>query len=294
MAQWGARIYEVPISYSGRTYDEGKKIKARDAVKARWEIFRCRILDVRFTKHNGFYALKSMSRAHRYNRWLLRHCRPFIGKRILEAGAGIGNFSAMLGNCERLVLLDRDPLYVKYLKSRMGERDHVCIVQADLAKAANIGKWRDERLDTVLCMNVLEHIEDDEQVLRRFHDWLTPNGHCIVVAPAGKGLFSGLDQELGHLRRYDPQELQEKMQRAGFDVVSSRRVCRSAALVWWIFGRLLRLPAHSPRLTGWFDRLFPLTRLLDRGVPFCGISIVMAGRSRGPGTSRRDAETREV
>ena len=96
LAQWGARIYEVPISYSGRTYDEGKKIKARDAVKALWEIFRCRVLDVRFTRHNGFYALKSMSRAHRYNRWLLQHCRPYIGQRILEAGAGIGNFSSML------------------------------------------------------------------------------------------------------------------------------------------------------------------------------------------------------
>ncbi len=102
-----------------------------------------------------------------------------------------------------------------------------------------------------------------------------------MVAPAGKGLYSGLDSELGHLRRYEPRELKEKMERAGFDVVSSRRVSRGAALVWWFFGRLLRCRHISPRLTGWFDRLFPLARLLDRGVPFPGISIIMAGRRRG-------------
>jgi glycosyltransferase involved in cell wall biosynthesis len=298
LSQWGARIYEVPISYSGRTYDEGKKIKARDAVKAFWEIFRCRVLDVRFTRHNGFYALKSMSHARRYNRWLLRQCRPYIGARILEAGAGIGNFTSMFVNCERLVLLDRDPLYVKYLKSRMAGREHVRIVQADLAgttypwSPADVTQWREERLDTVLCMNVLEHIEDDEQVLRRFHDVLTPHGHCIVVAPAGKGLASGLDHELGHLRRYGPQELEEKMQRAGFDVVASRRVSRGAALVWWLFGRLFRCRHISPRLTGWFDRLFPVARLLDRGLPFPGISIIMVGRRRGAGPGRPDQETR--
>ena len=290
LTQWGARIFEVPISYSGRTYDEGKKIKARDAVKALWEIFRCRVLDVRFTRHNGFYAQKSMARAPRYNRWLLNACRPYIGKRILEAGAGIGNFSAMIVNSERLVLLDRDRLCIDYLKSRFVRRDHVRIVHADLAVAADSCQWREERLDTVVCMNVLEHIEDDEQVLRRFHEILVPGGHCIVVAPAGKGLYCGLDRELQHLRRYDPRELEEKMKRAGFELVSSRRVLRAAGMVWWFLGRLLHCRRISPRFTALFDRLFPLARLLDHGVPFPGISLTVVGRRRQAETVQQDRD----
>ncbi len=73
LAQWGARIFEVPISYSGRTYLEGKKIKAIDGIKTLWEIIRCRVFDTRFTHHTGLYVLKSVARTRRYNRWLMRH-----------------------------------------------------------------------------------------------------------------------------------------------------------------------------------------------------------------------------
>ena len=87
LAQWGARIFEVPVSYSGRTYLEGKKIKAIDGVKTLWEIFRCRLFDTRFTHHTGFYVLKSVAGSRRYTRWLVRQCRDYLGAR---ARGGLG------------------------------------------------------------------------------------------------------------------------------------------------------------------------------------------------------------
>ena len=99
LAQWGARIYEVPIGYSGRTYLEGKKIKAIDGAKVFWELFRCRCLDPQFSHHRDFYLLKSTARARKYNRWLLDQCRPYLGSRVLELDAGIGSLSALLLNC---------------------------------------------------------------------------------------------------------------------------------------------------------------------------------------------------
>ena len=96
LAQWGARIYEVPISYSGRSYQEGKKIGFRDAVKALWTMVHRRYIDTRFTHHSGLYALTSMARANRYNRWLLAQVKPYLGERLLQAGSGTGNLSSML------------------------------------------------------------------------------------------------------------------------------------------------------------------------------------------------------
>ena len=93
LSQWGARIYEVPISYSGRSAEEGKKIRAIDGLKAVGEMLRCRFIDPCFTSHTGMYVLRSVARANRYNHWVLDQCREFLGKRVLEAGSGIGNLS---------------------------------------------------------------------------------------------------------------------------------------------------------------------------------------------------------
>ncbi len=278
LAQWGARIYEVPISYSGRTYAEGKKIGARDGLKALWEIVRCRFLDTRFTHHSGFYVLKSVSRARRYNRWILKRCSRYIGSRVLEAGAGIGNLSCLLLDHQRLILADNDPTYVARLRDRFGARKNVRVVQADLTDADDFSLWKDDLLDTVLCSNVLEHLEPDEQVLRRFYDSLVPQGHCVVVVPAGKWLYTGLDGQLGHYRRYSEEELREKMEAAGFEVVFCKRFCRLGALAWWLSGRILRRRHLSPRQMVWFDRLLGVIMLLDRCLPVPGMSLIMVGR----------------
>ncbi len=132
LAQWGARIYEVPISYVGRTYEEGKKIRAIDGVKAIWQILRCKFFDPQFTDHAGFYTLKSMSRSNRYNRWTLDLVKPFLGSRVLEAGSGLGNISAMLVSRERLILTDNDPIYLPVLEQRFGRRSNVRVDQGDL------------------------------------------------------------------------------------------------------------------------------------------------------------------
>jgi len=282
LAQWGARIYEVPISYSGRTYAEGKKIGARDGLKALWEIVRCRLFDTRFTHHAGFYVLKAVSRARRFNRWVLQHCSEYFGSRVLEAGAGIGNLSCLLLDYPRLILADNDPTYAAQLNDRFGDRQNVRVVEADLTEPEDFALWKDERIDTVLCSNVLEHLEPDRQVLRDFHDTLMPGGHCIIVVPAGKWLYTGLDAQLGHCRRYSVDELREKMEAAGFDVVFSKRFCRLGALAWWISGRIFRKRHLSPRQMIWFDRLLGIAMLLDYCLPVPGMSLIMVGRREPP------------
>jgi glycosyltransferase involved in cell wall biosynthesis len=278
LAQWGARIYEVPVSYSGRTYLEGKKIKAIDGLKVFWELFRCRCLDPQFTHHRGFYLLKSLAKARRYNRWLLQQCRPYLGSKVLELDAGIGSLSALLLNCSRLVLAGRDPLCVARLHSQFGHRGNVRVMGFDPARPEDFAPCRDEPVDTILCSDVLERLEADEQVLRSFHEALLPGGHCIVTVPAGAWLYSVTDREMGRLRRYSQAELREKMAAAGFEIVSTRSVGRLWALAWWFCGRVLRRRRLGPRPRLWADRLLPVTRWLDYCLPVPGLSIIMVGR----------------
>ena len=108
----------MPISYSGRTYLEGKKIRATDGFRALWEMFRCRVVDTQFTDHSGFYILLSVARATRYNQWILDQVQPFLGQRLFEAGAGIGNLSHMLIHRERLLLVDHELEYVNMIGAK--------------------------------------------------------------------------------------------------------------------------------------------------------------------------------
>jgi glycosyltransferase involved in cell wall biosynthesis len=278
LAQWGARIYEVPVSYAGRSFEEGKKIRPLDGLKALWEIVRCKFFDAQFTKHSGFYILTAVARAKKYNRWTLKQVEPYLGDRILEAGAGIGNLSSLLVDNERLVMIDNDEMYIKRLNQRFGRRRNVRVEWGNLCDLKSFHRWQAERLDTVVCMNVLEHLEPDRQVLAGFAETLTPGGHCVIVVPAGRWLYNGTDEELGHCRRYSQAELKQKMEDTGLEVVFTRQFNRLGSLGWFFSGRIMRKRHLSPRQMIWFDRLLPLAKLLDYLLPVPGMSLIMVGR----------------
>src|SRR5213076_2086419 len=118
-----------------------------------------------------------MAAAPRYNRWMFDRLRPWVGRRVLEIGAGIGNMSAFLVDqtrVERVVLTDTEPDYLGRLRERFARRSQVSV--AELRLPAVSPALVAERLDTVVCLNVLEHIEDDRASLRAMHDLLQPGG----------------------------------------------------------------------------------------------------------------------
>ncbi|NUQ62171.1 MAG: glycosyltransferase [Pirellulales bacterium] len=287
LAQWGARVYEVPISYRGRTYLEGKKIRPADGIKAVWTMLRCRFLDPRFTEDSGFVCLTSAARATRYCRWIMDQAGEYLGQRVMEAGCGIGNLSAMLLGRERLLLVDKEPMYVGMLRERFGRRGNVRIDQADLTHSGALERWRGEEIDTVFCPNLLEHVEPDRQLLRGFFEVLVPGGHCVAIVPAGRWLFTGMDEELGRFRRYSPEELQQKMAAAGFEIVFTRQFNRLGSVGWGLLGHLFRRRRLHATQMMWFDRVLPLVKALDYLLPLPGMSLIVVGRK--PGRSIRRA-----
>jgi glycosyltransferase involved in cell wall biosynthesis len=277
LAQWNIRLYEVPISYHGRTVAEGKKIGWKDAVSAVWTLVNCRFVDDRFTTHDGYYVLQSMRRARGLNRWILEQFRSYIGSRVLEAGCGIGNFTELLLDRERLVCLDNDPLYVEMLNWRLGHLENVTTLEFDLSNSAAYESLKPERIDTIVCLNVLEHIAPDEQVLRAYFDLLEPGGHAIILVPAHPSLFSPCDEALGHHRRYTQVELHTKLQRAGFEVVMMTEFNRMGVPGWYLNKRLGRRDLN-PRQMRMFERLLPIAKAMEAMKIGRGLSLIGVGR----------------
>lgn len=213
-------------------------------------------------------ALDTMSLAANYHEWIFATVRPFIGQRVVEVGGGYGSFSHALQERERLITLDNDPVCCLRLRKRFSERGNIRIVEGDILDAAVAQDLAEERLDTAVCVNVLEHIENDVTALVNMHDVLQPGGHVIVFVPASPLLYGALDTELGHVRRYRRRELREKVASAGFTIEHCHYFNSIGALSWFVAGRVRRqriIQANQVRL---YDRaVVPILSRAERLIP---------------------------
>ncbi len=209
-ARRGARIYETPISYHGRTYEEGKKIGARDAVDAMWTILRARFTSKLYVDA-GHSTLDALSFAPKFNRWMADTILPYAGRRVLEIGAGMGNMTRHLAPHRKLyVATDVSGDYADYLRKMFRHRPSVCIRQLDATHPEDFRAF-ERQMDTVVCLNVLEHIEDDAGALRSIRTVLEPGGRLILLVPNDPRAYGTIDKEIGHYRRYTSAGLRTLM-----------------------------------------------------------------------------------
>lgn len=277
LAQRGVRIYEVPISYHGRTYEEGKKIGLLDAIRAVGVILRFGLSrDV--YRDDGQAILDALSSTPRFNRWMADSIRPYLGKRILEIGAGIGNLSRHLSGGRRHYLAtDIDGEHLARLRTRFLGRARFSTLRCDLSAPGDFEPLKGGA-DTVVCLNVLEHIERDDIGLANLHSALVAGGRAIVLVPQGTAVFGTLDTALGHHRRYSERELRSKMEAAGFVVERILRFNRVTYPAWFVNGRILRRRRFGRFQLFVFDRLVWLLRILDPLLPWPPTSLIAVGR----------------
>jgi glycosyltransferase involved in cell wall biosynthesis len=278
LARLDSRLYEVPIDYHGRSYLAGKKVRWKDGLVMGFAVLRFYFSDGLKGMDEGLETLQSMRWARRYNRWITSRIAPYIGDRVLEAGAGIGNITAHLLNRELVVAADHNKSYLDRLAATFANNPNVETTFLDLESPQRIAELSDHRLDTVICVNVIEHLENDSEVVRGFFEILEPGGRAIILAPNGRWLYGTIDRGLDHHRRYDRSELKSKMESAGFVVEELFGLNRVAPPFWFLNGRVLgrtAVPANQVRI---FDRLVPLVRLVDRLLPLPPLSIIAIGR----------------
>src|SRR5215469_4133557 len=212
-----AAIYEVPISYHGRTYEEGKKIGRMDAFEALWVILRYAFTRDLYTDP-GAIILHSLAGTQRFNKWMAETIRPWLGARVLELGAGIGNMTQHLARSRKLyVATDLDDEHLARLRVRFQSRPNLRCGICDLRDPADFAALGCG-FDTVVCLNVLEHVEDDLRGLCNIRSALQPGGRAIILVPQDQSIYGTPDDALGHYRRYSPQQLRDRMEQAGFRV----------------------------------------------------------------------------
>jgi len=279
VARRGYRVYEVPISYYGRTYDEGKKIGFKDAVSAVWTMLKFRFREVEDPRNVGHVTLARMGKLEGYNRWLHDFFDPHMGKRILEIGSGFGNQTRFFADRERVIASDLDPVACETLRATFRERPAVTVDSLRFPLTPEVvERLRAEKLDTVLCANVLEHIEDDVTTLAQIREILQPGGRLVLLVPAMPSLYGSLDRELHHFRRYSAEELERKMRDAGFVSEGSRFINRPGVFGWYVNSRILKRKVLPKSQLKMFSLLMPFLRRETKNPPSFGMSLLSIGR----------------
>ncbi|HKD05363.1 MAG TPA: glycosyltransferase [Bryobacteraceae bacterium] len=272
-----ARIYETPISYHGRTYEEGKKIGLRDAFVVLWVILRSRFTKKLF--HDpGPEMLDALSVAGKFNRWMADTISPWAGARVLEIGAGMGNLTHKLCPARKLYLAtDIEPEYLEQLKKRYQHRPAVRVHKLN---AEDPGDYRhfETQVDTVICLNVLEHLKDDRQVLESIRTTLIPGGTLILLVPNGPEAYGALDEALGHYRRYTRTALASVLAEAGFHVDRMLEFNRVSWPGWRFTGQVLKRRTLSQFSMRIFDKFVWLWRAIDQKLPWEPCSLIAIAR----------------
>jgi glycosyltransferase involved in cell wall biosynthesis/precorrin-6B methylase 2 len=277
LAKRGARLFEVPISYAGRNYQEGKKIGWRDGVKALGAIVHFAISDHIYAEDpHGGETLERLARAPRFSQWMADTIRPWVGQRVVEIGAGTGNLTVNLAPREFYWASDANPLYVAALEKLRESRPYLRVSRTDGCALETFPAERD--FDTAVCLNVVEHIEDDAAILRNIREVLAPGGRAIILAPRGRWLYGTLDEVLGHRRRYSAEELIAVGQQAGFEFEQMTYFNRTGVVAWWLNGKLLRRRTFGLWQVKLLNVLTPLLRRFDRWLPLPSLSLIAVFR----------------
>ena len=269
------RIYEVPISYHGRTYEEGKKIGWKDGVKALGVIVRFWIIDDLYVEPYGRAFLNNLTGTPQYLSWLARVLRPYLGHTILELGAGIGNLAGrLMGRRLHYVATEKDPLYLHSLNNRFLRTPNVSVLKLDPERPEDFAEAGGP-FDTVLCVNVLEYAADPEALIESANRVLKSGGSLVLLAPQGPALYGSLDRTLGHLRRFSKSELSTMLEKRGFKAQRMVNLNKISTPAWWLYGKLLHRSRISKVTLKMFDKTVWIWRRIDGLLPWRGLSLVV-------------------
>src|SRR5258708_2978509 len=185
--------------------------------------------------------LEAMLFAVNYHKWILDEFRPYLGKSIVEVGAGTGSFSELLNgeSIERLTLVEPSAMFDVLSNGIIdGGSIEINFEQALFAQICETVAVRDEP-DSIIYVNVLEHVEDDLAELKLIRETLVSRGRCFIFVPALMSLYGKFDERIGHFRRYSQREIEHKCEQMGFKILLSKYFDFAGVFPWWIKYRLL-------------------------------------------------------
>ena len=214
----------------------------------------------------------------RCDEWIYDEIAPYLGQRVLEVGCGLGNLMRHLADRELVAGIDPDLDSIESLRLVYSGSSNIQAYPLDICDP-HVLNLKPSRFDTVVSLNVFEHIEDDVLALRHARKLLESGGRLVLIVPAHSWLYGTMDAAIGHYRRYDKALMSSKLAQAGFVPVAHKYLNVLGMLGWFVNGRVLRRrvpPSGQLRL---FNLVVPFVRAVEcRVPPPIGLSLLTVAK----------------
>ncbi len=220
--------------------------------------------------------LEVLGNLENYYDWIVDEFRPFIHGDVLEVGSGAGAISRRIRPlADSLTLLEPSPDLVGLLRDQFDDP-----IIPSTFEAYNEGAAQDASFDTIVTVNVVEHIEDDVKAARGFHRVLRPDGSLCIFVPALPFLYSEFDAQVGHFRRYTRRSLSRIARVAGFTDIKTHYFDLPGVAAWLLTVKLMKSTTFNPAMVDLFDKYFvPPTRAIETCCrPLLGKNLILTAR----------------
>jgi SAM-dependent methyltransferase len=229
--------------------------------------------DVYMEDEYGSRMLSELEHARRFNFWVGKTLRPFVGDRVLEIGAGIGSLTNQFISRELYVASDINPHYLRYLESYSFGKPYLQVLYVDAGDTDDF-EALEQTFDTALMINVLEHVPDEHVALRNLWSALQPGGRAVILVPQHPAIYGTLDKVRHHRERYTEAKLRSALTKADFSVEKIFDFNRISVPGWWLSGKVLRRKRFSRVQLKILDLLMPILSRIDRMWPWKGLSLI--------------------
>lgn len=233
-------------------------------------------------KDNIKYSLLLLSKRFNYNRWIYNNIKDFIGDNILEVGAGIGNITDFIIFKQKLTLIDINPDYINYLQEKYAflDKSNFSVYHVDIQDIQS-SPLQGKKFDTVICLNILEHLGNDRLAVENMTSLLLPGGKLIILIPALKSLYGSMDISFEHRRRYNKKDLKMLIRDRNLKIVRLYYMNFLGLLGWFFNGRILKKKALPENQTKLFDKLVPLMGITEKLIkPPWGQSLILVAQKQ--------------
>ncbi|MBF0466807.1 MAG: class I SAM-dependent methyltransferase [Nitrospirae bacterium] len=224
--------------------------------------------------HNDFYK-RWNALAKPYFGLQLRQFNGSVGKRVCDIGCGYGNFTDLLQDKDLYVGVDSNSEFITELKLKYMDRSNIKFLHHDITDEVAVKELRALELDTVLCMNLLEHVENDSEVVENICNVLPKGGTLCILVPAFQFLFGTLDTFGFHYRRYTKASLKKILSNQPLEILKMHYFNFPGALGWFIKGRILKHSTHTNDNFHVMNAIIPLVEKIEGIIkPPIGQSLV--------------------
>ncbi len=225
------------------------------------------------------FEFDSLREANNYRRALLKIFAPHLQGRVIEIGAGCGQFTELLqqvATIQYLLAVEPDAKFCAEIRKTLPTQP---LVNGIITSVSETGPW-----NSIVSINVLEHIREDQNELAIYFSLLKPaHGRLCLFVPARQEIYAPIDADFGHHRRYSRDDLRRKLEQAGFRILKLHYFNFIGYFAWWLNFRLLGSRKFNPAMVRLFDRvIFPVGFGLENNItpPPIGQSLLAIAEAR--------------